>query len=106
MKHPSGLPARPTPTELARVSWLKATASNGGTGCVEVAHLESWTVVRDSKNPDGPVNCYTRTNGPASSTGHVPRSSIGLGHHAQDERPLLLTRTIDASSKEHSRERY
>jgi hypothetical protein len=59
MTHPSGIPARPTPSELARVSWFKASASNGGTGCVEVAHLESWTVVRDSKNPDGPVHCYT-----------------------------------------------
>jgi len=24
-----------------------------------VAHLERWTVVRDSKNPDAPVHCYT-----------------------------------------------
>jgi len=37
---------------------LKASASNGGTGCVEVAHLTSWTVVRDSKNPDRPAHCY------------------------------------------------
>ena len=59
MTHPSGLPAHPAPSELARASWFKATASNGGTGCVEVAHLESWTVVRDSKNTDGPVHCYT-----------------------------------------------
>ena len=24
-----------------------------------MAHLERWTVVRDSKNPGGPVHCYT-----------------------------------------------
>ncbi|HEX6523929.1 MAG TPA: DUF397 domain-containing protein [Streptosporangiaceae bacterium] len=52
-------PPYPTPDELARASWFKATASNGGSGCVEVAHLERWTVVRDSKDPAGPVQCYT-----------------------------------------------
>jgi|SRR5580698_7071593 hypothetical protein len=55
--HP--LPPYPTPGELARASWFKAAASNGGSGCVEVAHLERWTVVRDSKNPGDPVHCYT-----------------------------------------------
>ena len=60
-------PADPTPEELADATWFKATASNTSQGCVEVAHLERWTVVRDSKNPGGPVHCYTpRTNGPAS----------------------------------------
>ncbi len=59
MSPASDLPAYPAPDELARAAWRKATASNGASGCVEVAHLESWTVVRDSKNPDGPVHCYT-----------------------------------------------
>jgi hypothetical protein len=49
----------PTPSELTRAAWFKATASNGSQSCVEVAHLESWTAVRDSKDPDGPVHCYT-----------------------------------------------
>jgi hypothetical protein len=53
------LPPYPTPGELARASWFKATASNGGSGCVEVAHLDRWKVVRDSKNPRGPVLCCT-----------------------------------------------
>jgi Domain of unknown function (DUF397) len=53
------LPPRPTAEELRKASWRTASASNGGTGCVEVAHLESWTVVRDSKDPRGPVHCYT-----------------------------------------------
>ena len=53
------LPPHPDPEELAGAQWFKATASNTSQGCVEVAHLEHWTVVRDSKNPDGPVHCYT-----------------------------------------------
>jgi hypothetical protein len=53
------LPPYPTPGELAQAPWFKAAASNGGSGCVEVAHLEQWTVVRDSKDPSGPVHCYT-----------------------------------------------
>ena len=52
-------PGFPTPEELADATWFKATASNGSQGCVEVAHLERWTVVRDSKDPGGPVHCYT-----------------------------------------------
>jgi hypothetical protein len=51
--------AYPAPEELADATWFKATASNGGEGCVEVAHLERWTVVRDSKAPGGAVHCYT-----------------------------------------------
>ena len=59
MTHPHGLPPYPAPEELDHAAWFKATASNGASGCVEVAHLVSWTVVRDSKNPDGPMHCYT-----------------------------------------------
>jgi hypothetical protein len=56
-EHP--LPSYPDPEELARAHWFKAAASNTSQGCVEVAHLECWTVVRDSKNPGAPVHCYT-----------------------------------------------
>jgi hypothetical protein len=52
-------PARPGPAELAAATWHKATASNGSEGCLEVAHLQHWTVTRDSKDPHGPVHCYT-----------------------------------------------
>lgn len=52
-------PPYPTPEELGRAAWFKAERSNGSQSCVEVAHLESWTVVRDSKDPGGPVQCYT-----------------------------------------------
>jgi hypothetical protein len=53
------LPPYPDPEELAAASWFKAAASNTSQGCVEVAHLERWTVVRDTKNPGAPVHCYT-----------------------------------------------
>lgn len=53
------LPPYPTADELAHARWFKATASSGGQGCVEVAHLDHWTLVRDSKNPDGHIHCYT-----------------------------------------------
>jgi hypothetical protein len=59
MNDPRGLRPYPTQQELGRAAWFKATASNGSNTCVEVAHLESWTVVRDSRDPDGPVQHYT-----------------------------------------------
>jgi hypothetical protein len=59
MTHPRDHLSYPTPEELRHAVWFKASASNGSQSCVEVAHLESWTVVRDSKNPDGPIHCYT-----------------------------------------------
>ncbi|MGI5118761.1 DUF397 domain-containing protein [Marinactinospora thermotolerans] len=33
--------------------WFKATASQGSSGCVEVAHTDRGTYVRDSKDPEG-----------------------------------------------------
>jgi uncharacterized protein DUF397 len=33
--------------------WRKAKASAGDGACVEVASVDGWIVVRDSKNPDG-----------------------------------------------------
>ena len=59
MTTPRELPPYPAPDVIAHARWFKAQASNGGQGCVEVAHLEDWTVVRDSKNPGGPVHYYT-----------------------------------------------
>ncbi len=53
------LPPLPSAGQLARAVWFKATASNTSEGCVEVAHLDKWTVVRDSKNPGAPAHCYT-----------------------------------------------
>ncbi|WP_043615211.1 DUF397 domain-containing protein [Nonomuraea candida] len=35
--------------------WRKATFSDLGGGCVEVALDRNWVAVRDSKDPSGPV---------------------------------------------------
>ncbi|GAA3735826.1 DUF397 domain-containing protein [Salinactinospora qingdaonensis] len=48
-----------TQPDLATAHWFKATASNSGHGCVEVAHVAGGTAVRDSKNPDGSVLFFT-----------------------------------------------
>jgi uncharacterized protein DUF397 len=34
-------------------AWKKSSFSNSG-GCVEVAHVGAWMLVRDSKDPAGP----------------------------------------------------
>jgi len=41
--------------------WLKSSRSNGngGNNCVEVAFGDAEIGVRDSKNPNGPVLCFT-----------------------------------------------
>ncbi|MEV0351946.1 DUF397 domain-containing protein [Nonomuraea sp. NPDC050680] len=38
-----------------RAAWFKATFSDNGGGCVEVALGENVVAVRDSKDPEGPV---------------------------------------------------
>jgi hypothetical protein len=53
------LPPVPDEAELTNASGFKSGRSNGSNGCVEVAHLDKWTAVRDSKNPGGPVQMYT-----------------------------------------------
>ncbi|MDA8369991.1 MAG: DUF397 domain-containing protein [Nocardiopsaceae bacterium] len=45
--------------DLTTADWCKAQASEGSKGCVEVAHLEEGTAVRDSKDPDGSVLFFT-----------------------------------------------
>lgn len=40
--------------DLSQAQWKKATYSNGGNSCVEVAgNLDHVTAVRDSKRPEG-----------------------------------------------------
>ncbi len=42
------------------VNWRKSSYSNGAGGmCVEVADVDGGVVVRDSKNPSGPVLAFT-----------------------------------------------
>lgn len=40
--------------------WKKSTFSEGGGECVEVAMTQGGVLVRDSKNPGGPVLWFTR----------------------------------------------
>lgn len=42
------------------VRWRKASGSNQGADCVEVADLSDGVAVRDSKDPDGPMLTLTR----------------------------------------------
>lgn len=46
---------------LARARWVKATASSGNEGCVEIAHLDDGRVaLRDSKHPSVAPFVFTR----------------------------------------------
>jgi hypothetical protein len=41
--------------------WAKSSHSNSFSNCVEVASLPDGVAVRDSKDPDGPVLTFTRS---------------------------------------------
>lgn len=42
--------------------WRKSSHSNGvGGECVEVAAAHDYTLIRDSKNPDGPILTFRNT---------------------------------------------
>jgi hypothetical protein len=52
--------AKPDPGGPAELTWRKSSYSNGAGGmCVEVAPLGEGIVVRDSKNPNGPVLAFS-----------------------------------------------
>jgi hypothetical protein len=40
-------------------AWYKSSHSSGANNCIEVAHGNGWTAVRDSKNKTGPVLIVT-----------------------------------------------
>ena len=47
--------------DLADAQWRKAKASGtNGNGCMELANVGDLVVLRDSKNPEGPVQVYSR----------------------------------------------
>lgn len=49
--------------EQTSLPWRKSSYSNGiGGECVEVAGLQGRFLVRDSKNPDGPVLSFRKTS--------------------------------------------
>lgn len=46
-------------TDLSRAKFRKSTHSDGGEGCVEAAMLDGLRLVRDSKDPHGPVLAFS-----------------------------------------------
>lgn len=50
-------------SDLPQTAWRKSSCSNGGVdgNCVEVAELADRIALRDSKDPDGPVLSFPRT---------------------------------------------
>ncbi len=55
------------------MQWRKASASNPNDDCVECRAPGTTTVVRDSKNPDGPAHRY-----PAAAFAEFARA-VGAG---------------------------
>lgn len=46
-------------SSCVEVSWARSSHCGGG-DCVEVSHAEGDVLMRDSKNPNGPVLRFTR----------------------------------------------
>ncbi|UFS99589.1 DUF397 domain-containing protein [Nocardia huaxiensis] len=46
--------------DLSEVIWFKSSHSSAGGECVEIAHFEIATGVRDSKHPGGPELKFAR----------------------------------------------
>jgi hypothetical protein len=49
-------------SEQSGITWRKSTASGGGGGnCVQVAFIDDSVLVRDSKDPSGPVLSFSHS---------------------------------------------
>jgi Domain of unknown function (DUF397) len=47
--------------DQARTAWRKSTHSGGNGDCVEIAEIDARCAVRDSKNPDGQILTFGRS---------------------------------------------
>jgi hypothetical protein len=63
-----GKPTRPKPPMLGDLNWHAALACNGG-ACIRVAPLGNNILIGDSKNPNGPILTYNRSEWHAFVTG-------------------------------------
>lgn len=45
--------------DFSRATWRKSTRSQQSGQCVELARIDAWIGLRDSKEPDGPVLVFT-----------------------------------------------
>lgn len=57
---PGGYGAVEGPSATTTVRWQKSSASGESGACVEAAGTEEQVLVRDSRNPLGPVLTFTR----------------------------------------------
>lgn len=51
-----------TDLDLSRAVWRKSRQSGNGNDCVEVANLDQFVGIRDSKDPEGPKLALTRAD--------------------------------------------
>lgn len=63
-------------SNCVEVAWAKSSHSCANQNCVEVGGHDDTVLVRDSKNPDGPVLAFTRSEW-AAFLAAVKRDELG-----------------------------